>query len=451
MSAIAEAQALAEDEHSILDGGANTDDDALSEADSEDLDQMAQTLAELSESEDELLSSLDSNPAALEACLVAEGNSKEMDVVGKNFSNREKNLTNAQSKTQARTQLERPVFKTPAIPATPGGSSGDLVSAAELAASQSLVINLTGPDLQSDDNNTLPSMDAADYKIIYSSRGGPLSLKAQHIDIQDVIRAASRRLERDLVTMNAFPDARNRGRSVRLALVDTAKKMQPSEKYAQLTVRMVTDSTFTRTIASIPNQRISTFRGRVKEKSDIAVANAYGLVPGKAQEQVAWLLPELIYIYPTDYQKRYIAEGKPYQHSVVTSILREVFFKGATSFSVKNDDVFVSSLPERPEKEIPMVMLALVGAAIHASLMDWASGHFVSVSSFSADRYYDAYNEHITFLTGIKKNSISKYHTMMYKLYNNIISGAAHANGLDGTVTASSALTRLNLSAMDED
>ncbi|KAI0821652.1 hypothetical protein BC628DRAFT_1394069 [Trametes gibbosa] len=226
--------------------------------------------------------------------------------------------------------------------------------------------------------------------------------------------------------------------------------MHPHKRYAQLAIRMVTDGPFTRVIASIPNQRISTFRGRVKEKSDIAVAHSYGLVPGKAQEQVAWLLPELIYIYPTDYEKRYIAEAKPYQHPIVASILREVFFKGPTSFACKNVDIFASSLPPRPEKEIPMVMLALVGAAIHASLMDWSSGHFVSASSFSADRYYDAYNEHLTFLKGIKHNSASKYHTMMYKLYATT-SGATQTNGLNNSVTASSALTRLNLSAMDED
>ncbi|KAI0822392.1 hypothetical protein BC628DRAFT_1364537 [Trametes gibbosa] len=199
--------------------------------------------------------------------------------------------------------------------------------------------------------------------------------------------------------------------------------MHPHKRYAQLAMRMVTDGPFTRVIASIPNQRISTFRGRVKEKSDIAVAHSYGLVPGKAQEQGC---------------KRYIAEAKPYQHPIVASILRE------------NVDIFASSLPPRPEKEIPMVMLALVGAAIHASLMDWSSGHFVSASSFSADRYYDAYNEHLTFLKGIKHNSASKYHTMMYKLYATT-SGATQTNGLNNSVTASSALTRLNLSAMDED
>ncbi|KAI8969546.1 hypothetical protein BD414DRAFT_428380, partial [Trametes punicea] len=75
-------------------------------------------------------------------------------------------------------------------------------------------------------------------------------------------------------------------------------------------------------------------------------------------------------------------------------------------------------LPQRPEKEIPMVMLALVGAAIHASLLDWKSGDFVGPSSFSADKYMDAYREHIVFLKGIRSNSATKYHTMMYKLYN---------------------------------
>ncbi|KAI1783919.1 hypothetical protein LXA43DRAFT_873605, partial [Ganoderma leucocontextum] len=74
-------------------------------------------------------------------------------------------------------------------------------------------------------------------------------------------------------------------------------------------------------------------------------------------------------------------------------------------------------LPGRDEREIPLIMLALVGAAIHASLVDWRSGDCVEPSHFSADRYMDAYAEYKILLEQIKKSAPVKYHTMMYKLF----------------------------------
>ncbi|CDO69798.1 hypothetical protein BN946_scf184766.g43 [Trametes cinnabarina] len=335
--------------------------------------------------------------------------------------------------------VSRPVFRTP-------GSHKPLSSTPAIAAS------VESPESAHSDSDApehdISLMPAAAYQIVYPPQGGVLALKAQHLDIQDVISATRRRLERNIVTLDAFPDARDRGRSVRMAMVETVKTLQPPERYAGLVMRMVTDGDFTRALSTIPNQRISSFRGKVKEKSDIAVAAAYGLVSGNAKERIEWLLPELIYIYPTDFEKKSIVENKPYQHPIIASVLRETFFKGPQAFASKNEDIFTSSLPQRPEKEIPMVMLALVGTAIHASLLDWSSGDSAGVSSFSADRYVDAYKEHIIFMKGIKSSSAIKYHVMMYKLYNTVSGNTAV---MDASPSGTTALTRLNIDAMDED
>ena len=37
--------------------------------------------------------------------------------------------------------------------------------------------------------------------------------------------------------------------------------------------------------------------------------------------------------------------------------------------------------------------------------------------AFSADAFTDAYNEHITLLTGIKNKNVRGYHAMMHRLY----------------------------------
>ena len=63
-------------------------------------------------------------------------------------------------------------------------------------------------------------------------------------------------------------------------------------------------------------------------------------------------------------QKRQAVNDRPYGASIVIYILRESFFKGPKSFYNRHEDAFTSSLPGRTEREIPMVMLALVGTAV---------------------------------------------------------------------------------------
>ncbi|KAH9857830.1 hypothetical protein C2E23DRAFT_881394 [Lenzites betulinus] len=425
--------------------------------------------AEQTESEDELMASLENNGHALAQSLAMEaprwvGSETAAQTRTPQAAARMKasrgtggEVVTAANRTalslNARVKLERPEFKTqataPSAPALNRPIKAQEKKYVPLPLSVPLIHWPGQPNTiidSSEPSDIDPSPPANAYQVIFPAHGGQLSLKSQHPDIQDVLRASNQRLERDLVSHDAFPDARNRGRSVRLAMVETAKALEPRAKYKQLTHRMINDGTFTRALSAIPNQRISSFRGKVKEKSDAAVASGYVLVSGKSSDKVNWLLPELIYVYPCDFESKSISEAKPYQHSVVVSVIRETFFKGPKSFANRNPDVFRSSLPNRDEKEIPAAMLALVGTAIHASLVDWKSGEFINASSFSADRYLDAYNEHVTLLKAIRTASLQKYHTMTHKLYD-VVSGLA-----DPAQTGTpSAVGRLDIDAMEVD
>ncbi|KAH9846213.1 hypothetical protein C2E23DRAFT_696953, partial [Lenzites betulinus] len=68
------------------------------------------------------------------------------------------------------------------------------------------------------------------------------------------------------------------------------------------------------------------------------------------------------------------------------------------------------------EKEIPIPMLALVGAALHASVTEWRSGAH-KPAAFSGDSYVDAYNEHVILLQGIQLKNLRAFHVMMHRLY----------------------------------
>lgn len=72
-------------------------------------------------------------------------------------------------------------------------------------------------------------------------------------------------------------------------------------------------------------------------------------------------------------QKRQVADDRPYGAPIVMHILRESFFKGSKSFYNRHEDIFRSSLPGRTEREIPLVMLALVGTAVRPQSSQYSS------------------------------------------------------------------------------
>ncbi|KAI0749089.1 hypothetical protein C8Q74DRAFT_1212228, partial [Fomes fomentarius] len=101
------------------------------------------------------------------------------------------------------------------------------------------------------------------------------------------------------------------------------------------------------------------------------------------------------------------------------------------------------------EKEIPVPMLALVGAAVHASLTEWKSGTH-KPSPFSADSYLDAYNEHILLLNGIKQANLRAFHKMMHRLYVSARFMTLHTAAAPAT-NAGDALGHVDIANMDID
>ncbi|TBU26654.1 hypothetical protein BD311DRAFT_666987 [Dichomitus squalens] len=131
----------------------------------------------------------------------------------------------------------------------------------------------------------------------------------------------------------------------------------------------------------------------------------------------------LTYIYPYTEQasttngKRTVPWNKPYLNDCVVAVLRAAFFTGPHSIVNAAPAIFTSTLPQRQDEcEVPMVMVALVGTAIHAALSDWKSGLNKS-QRFSTDAYLDVYNEHIVLLKGIKSENARGYHIMMHRLF----------------------------------
>jgi hypothetical protein len=61
--------------------------------------------------------------------------------------------------------------------------------------------------------------------------------------------------------------------------------------------------------------------------------------------------------------------NKSFSHPVVIPLLRSLFFVGPHSHYLRHQDIFISSLSNRSsEREVPMVMLALVCASVCLTL-----------------------------------------------------------------------------------
>ncbi|TBU36602.1 hypothetical protein BD309DRAFT_878102 [Dichomitus squalens] len=300
------------------------------------------------------------------------------------------------------------------------------------------------PALQPPDSKCFPP---GFYTLITAVPGGTVLLNPQHLHIRSKVKTAIRRLDVFLVVDNAFPDQLAAARFIGIALVEASQ----GHGYLGLTQRLREDEDFSSRLVVLTRQRISSFRLAIKKIAESNAEAQYNLSASPTTaDRIAILTKWLVYIYPfTEPEgKLTVPYNKPYMHECIVIVLRNMFFVGPRSLINLSPEIFTSTLPQRPdEREVPMVMLALVGTAIHAALSGWRLG-FLDPQAFSADAYVDAYNEHITLLTGIKSQNARGYHTMMHRLFTRASNSVAPSLV---TNTSNTALSHVDFSAMEID
>ncbi|KAH9911469.1 uncharacterized protein BXZ73DRAFT_107976 [Epithele typhae] len=253
------------------------------------------------------------------------------------------------------------------------------------------------------------------YAVVPSANpGGVLSLTSQHIHVRDTLRVAFELVREHVLSENAFPDTVGRHQFVTASILRAAQ----TRGYNGLAGWFTSNPDELRALAPIVNQRICSIRNDLKKASDNLVVGFFKIVSGDETKQlIKWLLQHLNYSYPVEPMQATVPRNKPYQHPSISAILATVFFKGRKPHAKKHASIFKSTSPDRPEeKEIPMTMVALVSTAIHSSLMDWSQGTH-QPTYFTADKYLDAYNEHVFNLEQIKARNPRGYHKTMHGLY----------------------------------
>ncbi|KAH9912534.1 uncharacterized protein BXZ73DRAFT_107377 [Epithele typhae] len=253
------------------------------------------------------------------------------------------------------------------------------------------------------------------YVVVPSANpGGVLCLTPQHVHVRDTLRVAFELVREHILAENAFPDTVDRHQFVTSSILRAAQ----TRGYNGLAGWFASNPDVLRLLAPIVNQRICSLRSDLKKASDNLVVGFFKIVPGEETKQlVKWFLQHLNYSYPVEPMQANVPRNKPYQHPSIAAIIATVFFKGRKPHAKKHASVFKSTSPDRPEeKEIPLTMVALVSTAIHSSLMDWSQGTH-HPTNFTADKYLDAYTEHVLNLEQIKARNPRGYHKTMHGLY----------------------------------
>ncbi|TBU36477.1 hypothetical protein BD309DRAFT_984915 [Dichomitus squalens] len=275
------------------------------------------------------------------------------------------------------------------------------------------------------------------YTIVPNPTGGPPPLNPQHVHVRQTVREAIPRLELVLAVKHAFADSFIASQFIGATLVTSADLLGFTGLGTRL--RNPQNPDFKRALITITKQRISTFRSAIKKYADAHSVAHYNLSAKNSPDLIRFLFLHLTYIYPYVEQdgNRTVPWTKPYLNDCVIAVLRSAFFSGTNSFVMQHEDVFTSSSAQRPaEHEVPMVMLALVGTAIHSSLSDWKLGVHKPT-------------EHLILLNGIKTQNPRAYHTMMHRIYK-------LASGTEPSLSASAlapgaALAQVNVQDMDVD
>ncbi|KAI1781774.1 hypothetical protein LXA43DRAFT_1105349 [Ganoderma leucocontextum] len=253
---------------------------------------------------------------------------------------------------------------------------------------------------------------------IVCGNGPRPNLGDQHPRVYRVAIRAIKEVETLIATVNAFPEGEADGREyLRSILVKHATAL----KYKEMAKRLRDNKgkKYWRKFASIPAQRVSLLRGKVKKLCEGVVRGIYGLTVGDAAK-VAWLLKGIAYTYPHDYKKQSVIRTEAFGLPIFVDMLQVAFFSKRTSYRHRMSHLFTSSLPDKPdEKEIPAAMLALVSTAIYASIDDFKFNRY-ETQKFEANTFIQAYRKNMQNLSEIKTRNPAAYHRLMHGFYTHV-------------------------------
>ena len=209
--------------------------------------------------------------------------------------------------------------------------------------------------------------------------------------IQTMLRKSILKLLGDLLFEDSFPDAEERTRMSRDAVVYAGREM----KFDEVVHRLMNDVNYLNQLAKVVSRscpcdnhdcsdllqaenRISQYRGAIKKSSALHVIEAFGSLRGKPNKVKA-LLDRKAYIYPFKNGKvRTVLiprlcglicsqpqRHKPYGNTIFPAILRDTIFKRPRAIGYKLKDRLFSSIKgTEHQPEVPPSMMSFLGTTV---------------------------------------------------------------------------------------
>ncbi|KAI1782336.1 hypothetical protein LXA43DRAFT_1068910 [Ganoderma leucocontextum] len=271
-------------------------------------------------------------------------------------------------------------------------------------------------NIKDDDSDLTSDCDDNDERIdIVCLKGPRPNLNDQYPRVYRVAVRAIKEVETHIGTVNAFPEGEADGREyLRNILIKHATALN----YKEMVKRLRDDKgkKYWRKFASIPGQRVSLLRGRIKKLCEGTVRATYGLTIGDSAK-MTWLLKGIAYTYPHDYTAQSVVRNQPFSLPIFVDMLQIAFFSKRTSYGHRISHLFMSSLPDQPdEKEISAAMLGLISTAIYAAIDDFKFDRY-EAQKFEANMFIQAYRKNLENLSKIKIKNTAAYHRLMHDLY----------------------------------
>ncbi|THU80474.1 hypothetical protein K435DRAFT_809860 [Dendrothele bispora CBS 962.96] len=176
-------------------------------------------------------------------------------------------------------------------------------------------------------------------------------------------------------------------------------------------------NTYARVLMSYVAHRIGLERKEMKNTQAATVLTSFGF--GNTTEhhkEAQHLLLNYTYHYATLPSGKH-DNSKPFEHPVMSQYMGAMFF-GNTIYSkllALNKQVFVSSIPEKPDElELPPGLVASSVASIHAILQDYSRS---CNEHFPSKELAGVWKTALAILNNIRKVKRLRYHVLMHKLY----------------------------------
>ncbi|KAJ6582104.1 hypothetical protein B0H19DRAFT_1370246 [Mycena capillaripes] len=281
-------------------------------------------------------------------------------------------------------------------------------------------------------------------QIVYPAPGKKdILLNSQTEELQVVLRHGIGLVKTGLLFENAYPAIISRAGFARSYLISSAEAF-PKAKHIR--ERLGLDLKYAAILADILLDRINILRGDIKRTCTSLASGVYqfaGLSAAQTKDLVERLLKDHRYIFPVDPRTQRLMTELPFMHPAMCAAIKDAVF--TRNFKANNMHLFISTSKKHLKQlELPDAMVALVGTALYASLMEYRTTGERQTIAFTEGAYEDTYRNHMKTLVDTRDYAPNALHKVLHRLFNEV------TDGKSTQPEAGSSSTLINLVEVDE-